>query len=72
MDLTNRNYIFYIFYGKINGLNIPNYDAQLQNILDQVTNSNTVWIAGVNCVNNQTSGVIGVGGTNTALPVCPQ
>ena len=56
---------------QINGLNIPNYDAQLQNILDQVTNSNTVWIAGVNCVNNQTSGVIGVGGINNTLPVCP-
>jgi|TARA_R100000084_G_scaffold13657_1_gene4618 hypothetical protein len=56
---------------QINGLNIPNYDAQLQDILDQLNNSNTVWIAGVNCVNNQTSGVIGVGGGNSALPVCP-
>jgi len=56
---------------QINGLNIPNYDTQLQSILDQVTNSNTVWIAGVNCVNNTTNGTIGVGGVNTALPVCP-
>jgi len=56
---------------QINGLNIPNYDNQLQNILDQVTNSNTVWIAGVNCIGPQSSGVIGVGGINNTLPVCP-
>ena len=56
----------------IGGISIPNYDSQLDEILTQVTNSNTVWVAGVNCVNNQTSGVIGVGGVNTELPVCPQ
>ena len=56
----------------IGDISIPNYDSQLDAILTQVTDSNTVWVAGVNCVNNQTSGVIGVGGANTALPVCPQ
>jgi|TARA_E500000305_G_scaffold102539_1_gene97308 hypothetical protein len=57
---------------QINGLNIPNYDTQLDNILNQLNLSNTVWVAGVNCVNNATSGVIGVGGINTTLPVCPK
>lgn len=57
---------------KINGLDIPNYDSQLQDILDQLNNSNTVWVAGVNCINAQTgSGVISVGGINNTLPVCP-
>tara|TARA_R100000988_G_C4003058_1_gene170460 strand:- start:2012 stop:2800 length:789 start_codon:yes stop_codon:yes gene_type:complete len=56
----------------IGNISIPNYDSQLDAILTQINNSNTVWVAGVNCVNNQTSGVIGVGGANTALPVCPQ
>jgi len=55
----------------IGGITVPNYDTQLDNILDKIELSNTVWIAGVNCVNNATSGVIGVGGVNTALPVCP-
>jgi len=57
---------------KIDGISIPNYDSQLQDILDQLNNSNQVWVAGVNCINAQTgSGVISVGGINTALPVCP-
>ena len=56
----------------IGGISIPNYDSQLDAILTQVTNSITVWVAGVNCVNNQVSGVIGVGGINTTLPVCPK
>ena len=56
---------------KINGLDIPNYDSQLQDIIDQLNNSNTVWIAGVNCINAQSGGVITVGGINSTLPVCP-
>lgn len=57
---------------KINGLDIPNYDSQLQDILDQLNNSNTVWIAGVNCINAQTgAGVISVGSSSSTLPVCP-
>jgi len=56
----------------IGDISIPNYDSQLDAILTQVTNSNTVWIAGVNCVNNTSSGVIGVGGIGSDLPVCPQ
>jgi len=55
----------------IGGITIPNYDTQLDNILSKIQDANTVWVAGVNCVNNQTSGQIGVGGINTALPVCP-
>jgi len=55
----------------IGNISIPNYDSQLDAILTQINNSNTVWVAGVNCVNNTSSGVIGVGGINTSLPVCP-
>jgi len=55
----------------IGGISIPNYDLQLDNILNKIQDSNTIWVAGVNCVNNQTSGVIGVGGIGTDLPVCP-
>ena len=56
---------------KINGIDIPNYDSQLEDILNQLNNSNTVWIAGVNCINAQSGGVITVGGINSTLPVCP-
>jgi hypothetical protein len=55
----------------IGGITVPNYDTQLDNILSKIQDANTVWVAGVNCVNNQSSGVIGVGGVNTELPVCP-
>ena len=55
----------------IGGITIPNYDSQLENILNKIDDSNTIWVAGVNCVNNQSSGVIGVGGIGTDLPVCP-
>jgi hypothetical protein len=56
----------------IGGISVPNYDTQLDNILNQLNLSNTVWIAGINCVNSTTNnGVISVGGVNTALPVCP-
>ena len=65
---TNFNNIL----NKIDGISIPNYDAQLQNILDQINNSNTVWIAGVNCINAATgSGVISVGSSGSTMPVCP-
>jgi len=56
----------------IGDISVPNYDTQLDNILNQLNLSNTVWIAGVNCVNSTNNGVIGVGGVNTALPVCPK
>ena len=55
----------------IGGITIPNYDSELDAILNKIEDANTVWVAGVNCVNNQSSGVIGVGGVNTELPVCP-
>ena len=72
LQFPNYTSNFQSILDAIGGISIPNYDSQLDAILTQVTNSNTVWVAGVNCVNNQTSGVIGVGGANTALPVCPQ
>tara|TARA_B100000427_G_C15509992_1_gene595729 strand:- start:117 stop:890 length:774 start_codon:yes stop_codon:yes gene_type:complete len=56
----------------IGDISIPNYDAKLEEILTQLNNSNTVWVAGVNCVNNTSSGVIGVGGIGSDLPVCPK
>ena len=57
---------------KINGLDIPNYDAQLQDILDHLTNSSQVWVAGVNCINAASgSGVISVGSSGSTMPICP-
>ena len=53
---------------QINGLNIPNYDDEIQQLLD----SNTVWIAGQNCVTPGGNGAIGVGSSNSALPICPK
>ena len=71
--INNINYSsnFQNILDAIGGITVPNYDTQLDNILEKIELSNTVWVAGVNCVNNATNGVIGVGGANTALPVCP-
>jgi len=52
----------------IGGITIPNYDDEIQQLLD----SNTVWIAGTNCVAPASNGAIGVGSSNSALPVCPK
>ena len=67
----NFNSNFQSILDAIGGISIPNYDTQLDNILNKIQDANTIWVAGVNCVNNATNGVIGVGGANTALPVCP-
>tara|TARA_Y100000361_G_scaffold135654_1_gene135751 strand:- start:824 stop:1606 length:783 start_codon:yes stop_codon:yes gene_type:complete len=72
LQFPNYNSNFQSILDAIGGISIPNYDAQLDNILNKIDDANTVWVAGVNCVNNQSSGVIGVGGINTELPVCPQ
>ena len=72
LQFPNYNSNFQSILDAIGGISIPNYDAQLDNILNKIDDANTVWVAGVNCVNNQSSGVIGVGGVNTELPVCPQ
>ena len=72
LQFPNYNSNFQSILDAIGGISIPNYDSQLDAILTQVTNSNTVWIAGVNCVNSTNNGVIGVGGINTELPVCPK
>jgi hypothetical protein len=71
--INNLNYTsnFQSILDAIGGISIPNYDTQLDNILNKIQDANTIWVAGVNCVNNQTSGVIGVGGIGTDLPVCP-
>ena len=56
----------------IGGIVIPNYDSQLDNILNKIEDSNTVWVAGVNCINAETgSGVIGVGSSGSTMPICP-
>jgi len=72
-NLSYPNYTsnFQSILNAIGDISVPNYDAKLEEILTQLNNSNTIWVAGVNCVNNQSSGVIGVGGVNTELPVCP-
>ena len=72
LQFPNYTSNFQSILDAIGGISIPNYDSQLDAILTQVTDSNTVWIAGVNCVNNSSSGVIGVGGGGSTLPVCPQ
>ena len=71
--INNINYAsnFQSILDAIGGITVPNYDTQLDNILSKIQDANTVWVAGVNCVNNQSSAVIGVGGVNTELPVCP-
>ena len=56
----------------IGGIVIPNYDSQLDDILNKIEDSNTVWVAGVNCINAETgSGVIGVGSSGSTMPICP-
>ena len=71
--INNINYAssFQSILDAIGGITVPNYDSELDAILNKIEDANTVWVAGVNCVNNQSSGVIGVGGVNTELPVCP-
>ena len=71
--INNINYAsnFQSILDAIGGITIPNYDSELDAILNKIEDANTIWVAGVNCVNNQSSGVIGVGGVNTELPVCP-
>jgi hypothetical protein len=51
----------------IGGITIPNYDDEIQQLLD----ANTVWVAGTNCVAPASNGAIGVGSSNSALPICP-
>ena len=52
--------------------NIDNYLLQIINNLNTTNgDDNQIWIPGVNCV-NAGNGIIGVGATGTAIPVCPQ
>jgi len=71
MSYPNYTSNFQSILDAIGGISIPNYDTQLDNILNQLNLSNTVWVAGVNCIGPQSSGVISVGGINNTLPVCP-
>ena len=71
MSYPNYTSNFQSILDAIGGITIPNYDTQLDNILNQLNLSNTVWVAGVNCISPQSGGVIAVGGINSTLPVCP-
>ena len=52
--------------------NIDNYLLKIINNLNTTSNDdNQIWVPGVNCV-NAGNGIIGVGATGTAIPVCPQ
>jgi hypothetical protein len=67
LNLPDYTSNFQSILDSISDIVIPNYDDEIQQLLD----SNTVWIAGVNCIGPQSSGVISVGGVNNTLPVCP-
>jgi len=53
--------------------NIDNYLVRIINNLNTSSDDdNQIWIPGVNCINNESGGVIGVGATGVSIPVCPQ
>tara|TARA_S200000501_G_scaffold68685_1_gene60561 strand:+ start:1990 stop:2772 length:783 start_codon:yes stop_codon:yes gene_type:complete len=54
----------------LGGITIPDYSTELDDILSRLTAGVTTWTPGVNCVSNG-NGVIGVGSSTSALPVCP-
>ena len=68
LSFPNYSTNFQDIMDAIGGITIPNYDDEIQQLLD----SNTVWIANENCVTPGSNGAIGVGSSNSALPVCPQ
>lgn len=62
---------------------IPDYSTNFSDIDDYllkiINNLNTtngednqIWVPGVNCVNAESGGIIGVGATGVTIPVCPQ
>tara|TARA_R100000664_G_scaffold24559_2_gene34381 strand:- start:1575 stop:2357 length:783 start_codon:yes stop_codon:yes gene_type:complete len=55
----------------LGGITIPDYSTELDDILSRLNAGVTTWVAGVNCVGNQGSGVISVGSSTSTLPVCP-
>jgi len=53
--------------------NIDNYLLRIINNLNTSSDDdNQIWIPGVNCINNESGGIIGVGATGVSIPVCPQ
>ena len=53
--------------------NIDNYLLQIINNLNTSSDEdNQIWVPGVNCINAESGGVIGVGASGVTIPVCPQ
>ena len=53
--------------------NIDNYLLQIINNLNTSSDDdNQIWIPGVNCVNAESGGIIGVGASGVTIPICPQ
>ena len=53
--------------------NIDNYLLQIINNLNTSSDEdNQIWVPGVNCVGQGSTGIISVGATGQAIPVCPQ
>ena len=71
LSFPNYSSSFQEIMDAIGGISVPNYSSKLDEIISRLNAGVTTWVAGVNCVNNQSSGVIGVGGIGTDLPVCP-
>ena len=67
LSFPNYSTNFQDLMDAIGGITIPNYDDEIQQLLD----ANTVWVAGTNCVAPASNGAIGVGSSNSALPICP-
>ena len=53
--------------------NIDNYLLQIINNLNTSSDEdNQIWIPGVNCVGQGSTGIISVGASGVSIPVCPQ
>ena len=56
--------------------NFSDIDDYLLKIIDNLNTTNgednQIWVPGVNCVNAESGGIIGVGATGVTIPVCPQ
>ena len=56
--------------------NFSDIDDYLLKIIDNLNTTNgednQIWVPGVNCVNAESGGIIGVGATGVTIPVGPQ
>ena len=53
--------------------NIDNYLLQIINNLNTSSDAdNQIWVPGVNCVGQGSTGIISVGASGVSIPVCPQ